>query len=197
MLAIKTRFICSLIFALLLIPIHAQSQGQPLTEIRDPIRGITFYSKELSVVPAASLKLDKASTIEPGQLALGISAFYYDTSELAGEYLMWLRHDGSTPWFNEAPSEPLLLSIEEINLDLKSMHTTSLAADGEHEYMETATFSLTTLEFLQLLSANSITLNLQSSRANVSKKISAEEHELIADFAESAYEAHEKIRQQN
>ena len=75
-----------------------QAAAQAATEFRDPARGVTFYSKQVSVEKIQNLQTKGGLFGDTDQVAIGVSAFFFDESEFVDDFVLWMRHDGPRRW---------------------------------------------------------------------------------------------------
>ena len=77
---------CSLLVLMVLMP--RQAESQVATEMRDPLRGVTFYSLQISTDPMTALQTRGGLFAQSDLMTLGLSAFFFDESDTVDEYVL-------------------------------------------------------------------------------------------------------------
>ena len=173
----------SLVAMIALSPLRAQSQAQAVTEMHDPLRGVTFYSVQISTDPTTALQTTGSLFGESDLMTLGLSAFFFDESGTIDEYVLWLRHDGPRSWFTSNLEFPLTLWLDGEKWQSAPLHVSRPAGSGESgPFIEKLEFVLETNDLKTLLAADSATIELVTAMGTVEKTLSASERSALRRF---------------
>lgn len=77
-----------------LFGVASWSQETAVTEVHDAVRGVTFYSVQLSEEAVDEWELISGEFAETDRVRLGLSALVLDEVESVEEYIFWVRHEG-------------------------------------------------------------------------------------------------------
>ena len=174
--------------------LHQTANAQAFTEIRDPLRGVTLYSAQISSDPTTSLQAAGSVFSSSDRMTLGFSAFFFDESDAVDEYVMWLRHDGPRRWFASERERPLKLYIDDEELELALQHSTRPASEATSgPLVEKKEFVLTPDMFESLLTADEVSVELVTSLGVVVKELNDGEQAAISRFKEIVLRRHSEI----
>ncbi len=174
--------------------VQQRADAQAFTEIRDPLRGVTLYSAQISSDPLTSLQVEGSVFSSSDQMTLGFSAFFFDESDSVDEYVLWLRHDGPRRWFSSSQERPLKLFLDELTLALAPQHNTQSGTQATSgPLVEKKEFELVPNDFRALLAASEITIELTTSLGVVEKVLSETERAAIARFDEIVRRRHSEL----
>lgn len=162
-------------------PAHAQTQTS--TEVRDPLRGVTFFSTSVSTDSLIALQMRGSSFSSSDTMTLGFSAFLFDESETVDEYVLWLRHDGPRRWLAGDIKRPLTLYLDGVATDYAPFHLLRPRDNSNRDmFVEKLEFALNPKSFQALLTASEVTLELRTLLGAVKKTFSSAELELLRTF---------------
>lgn len=171
----------SLVCLLTLAPLRAESQAA--TEVRDSLRGITFYSLQISTDSMTSLQTQGSLFAQSDLMTLGFSALFFDESDTVEEYVLWLRHDGPRRWFTSDLEQPLTLRLDDVRWQSAPLHISRPAGrDGSGPLVEKLEFVVTADEFQALLNADAVTIELVTVLGTVVKALSESERLALRGF---------------
>ena len=87
-----------------LLSVSSSSQETAVTEVHDAVRGVTFYSVQLSEEAVDEWELISGEFSETDRVRLGLSALVLDEVDSVEEYIFWVRHEGRR-WLSFFDSE--------------------------------------------------------------------------------------------
>ncbi len=189
-----TNTVLFLIMALFpLLPLHAEAQ--PYTEFRDPLRGVTFYSMQVSTDSLTSLQMEGSGFSSADRMTLGFSAFFFDESETVDEYVLWLRHDGPRRWVSGDVQRPLTLDLDGVATAHAPFHMLRPSGSSDSDlFVEKMEFALDPESFQSLLDAGAVALELRTLLGTVEKSLSATERGAIRSFHERVGSRHAEVK---
>lgn len=164
------------------------SAAPELFESHDPLRGVTFYSAQVSTDRLEKMQTQLGVFSGKDLMTVGISVFVFDESDTVDEYLLWLRHDGPKRWFVANLDSPLAIVADDRVIKLTPLHVSR--ADKEREtgpFVEKLEFSISPEQFQLLKNAKRVTLELLTGLGTVEKALTDKELELISRFNDSVY----------
>ena len=170
------------------------AEAQAFTEFRDPLRGVTFYSVQITTDPLIELQHDGSQFSQNDQMTLGLSAFFFDESDTIDEYVLWLRHDGPRRWFTGSRLYPLDLIIDDVITTPAPLHTLRSEEERAGPFIEKLEFALTPDAFGELLGAGTVTLHLNTLLGSLDKTLSDDEKRAMQRFRIRVMTAHEDAR---
>ncbi len=171
----------SLIFLLALGSPRAESQAT--TEMRDSLRGVTFYSLQISTDSMTSLQTQGGLFAQSDLMTLGVSALVFDEGGSVEEYVLWLRHDGPRSWFTADLEQPLTLRIDDTSWQSAPLHTSRPSGrDASGPLVEKLEFVVAVDDFQSLLSADAVTVELATVLGTVEKALSESERLALRRF---------------
>lgn len=183
-----------LLGVLMLMLLQRPAAAQAFTEIRDPLRGVTLYSAQISSDSLTSLQVEGSVFSSGDKMTLGLSAFFFDESDVVDEYVMWLRHDGPRRWFSSTRERPLKLYIDDEIFELATEHATHPDAQSTPGPMvEKKEFSISPDLFQVLLASDDVILELTTSLGVVEKDLNESERAAIARFDEIVRRRHSEL----
>lgn len=171
-----------------------ESSAQAFTEFRDPLRGVTFYSVQISTDRMQDLQHEGSRFASNDEMTLGLSAFFFDESDVIDDYVLWLRHDGPRRWFTGSQMRPLDVVIDGDSTSLTPLHTLRSDVEEVGPFIEKLEFTLHPLELDRLLSAEDITLELHTLIGSLAKTLDDDDVEAIRAFRERVMALHGEIR---
>ncbi|MEO1035434.1 MAG: hypothetical protein AAFX44_07740 [Pseudomonadota bacterium] len=190
---IANRFLAALALIVVATP---GALAESYVEIRDPLRGVTFYSVQLSTdtIRELSTSEDFFGDMDE-QVTLGLSAFYFDESERIDEFVMWLRHDGGSRWFSGPEQTPMSLSIDDGFETLPQLHAlpTKPRADGAR-LVEKLEFTVSPKVFAEMKRAERVVVELSTLMGAVSKSLTLDEIAYLQRFEQRISSSHDAIK---
>ena len=175
----------------LLLSNHAAAQAA--TEFRDPARGVTFYSKQVSVEKIQDLQTKGGLFGDTDEVAIGVSAFFFDESEFVDDFVLWMRHDGPRRWIAASTPLPLTINVDESQFEPLPIHQ-SLPTARVGPFIERMEFSISPEEFVEMLDAEYVSFELGTLLGTMVKELTADELELLREFKSRVERRHEEIR---
>jgi len=170
------------------------ADAQAFTEFRDPLRGVTFYSVQISTDPMKTLQHEGSKFSETDQMTLGLSAFFFDESDTIDEYVLWLRHDGPRRWFAGSKLYPLDLVVDDTIKTPQPLHTLRPNAREAGPFIEKLEFALQPTELESVLYADNVMLELRTLLGSLEKTLSREEIDAMKLFKERVIALHDEAR---
>jgi len=156
----------------------------PRTEIRDPVRGVSFYSVEISEKKVNSLEVIEGSFGDTDSLVVGISALKFDGSDAVDEYIFWLRHEGRL-WHQFDIDQPAVFEVDGQKLSLEQLRASQPWVGTSSRMFEKVEFRLDEAAFDRLVLGDEITITLRSDNGLIEKTLTTRELERIRDFRAS------------
>ena len=189
-----TKTVLLLIMALFpLLPLHAEAQSS--TEFRDPLRGVTFYSMQVSTDSLTTLQMKGSGFSSSDRMTLGFSAFFFDESDTVDEYVLWLRHDGPRRWLAGDLQRPLTLDLDGAVTVHAPFHMLRPSSSTDSDlFVEKMEFALDPESFQSLLNADAVALELRTLLGTVEKRLSAAERGAIRSFHERVGSRHAEVK---
>ena len=165
------------------------------TEVRDVVRGVTFYSAEISSDQKTTLQMKGGLFSSSDVMTVGLSAFFFDESEAVDEYVIWMRHDGPRRWFIGQNTTPVEIHFNDGKLVPAPSHQSRVAGpDDESPFIEKLEFILDPSDFEALINSDKIEIEVQTLLGTVIKVLSAEERAAVIDFKQEVRERHDLLR---
>ena len=176
-----------------LLPLRGESQAY--TEFRDSLRGVTFYSVQVSTDPLRALQTDGSRFTRSDEMTLGFSAFFFDESDSVDEVVLWLRHDGTRRWFTGDIIHPLKIRTDDRALEPIAVHATRpLDPLFTGPVVEKLEFALSPPEFQGLLDADTLNIELTTLLGVVEKTLTPGEHDVMRRFHDRVREQHRQAK---
>ena len=173
--------------ATLYIGVSGAALGQLRSEMRDPVRGISFHSIEISSEAMNDLDLIRGSFGDTDELAVGLSAMAFDGVPEIDSWIFWVRHEGRR-WLDYDRVTPVSLMADGEPLELEPLRSPQpFVGEGGrmHEKLE---FHIAAPEMSRLLAAESAVVSLRSDNGDVDKSFASEELNRIREFLASVKE---------
>jgi hypothetical protein len=160
-------------------------EAQMLTEIHDPLRGVTFHSVELNGESSQSEETPASVALRNHRMTIGLSAFMFDESTAIEEYILWLRHDGPGRWFSGTDGLPLRIEAAGKQVNAKPLHWYAPDAQANSgSFVEKVEFTLDVDQLNNMLNAESATLHLETLLGKVSYQLSESDFEAMRRFVQ-------------
>lgn len=156
----------------------------PRTEIRDPVRGVSFNSIEISERSVNSLEVIQGVFGDSDSLVVGMSALSFDESEGVVEYILWLRHEGRS-WLQFDTDQPVLFEVDGQEMLLEQLRASQPFVGTGSRMFEKVEFRLDDAAMDRLVQGDEISMTLRSDSGVVEKILDSEEIERIRAFRAS------------
>lgn len=156
----------------------------PRTEIRDPVRGVSFNSIEISERSVNSLEVIEGVFGDSDSLVVGMSALSFDESEGVVEYILWLRHEGRS-WLQFDTDQPVLFEVDGQEMLLEQLRASQPFVGTGSRMFEKVEFRLDDAAMDRLVQGDEISMTLRSDSGVVEKILDSEEIERIRAFRAS------------
>jgi hypothetical protein len=156
----------------------------PRTEIRDPVRGVSFNSIEISDRSVNSLNVIEGTFGDSDSLVVGMSALSFDESEGVDEYILWLRHEGRS-WLQFDVDQPVSFEVDGQEMPLEQLRSSQPFVGAASRMFEKIEFRIEAEDIDQLLLGNEFSITLSSNSGIVEKILDSEEIERIRAFRAS------------
>ena len=181
--------ICAaLLVAAFLVPAPAPAQT---TELRDAVRGVTYYSTQISSDPKTALQIDGSLFSGSDVMTLGLSAFFFDESGSVDEYVIWMRHDGPRRWFIGDIDRPVEIFAGDSVLRPAPSHRSRLPEPTRSEpLIEKLEFAISPAELDAMVNSDEVVIEVTTLLGTVVKRLTAAEIAAIAEFADEARARH-------
>jgi hypothetical protein len=156
----------------------------PRTEIRDPVRGVSFNSIEISEKSVNSLDVIEGTFGDSDSLVVGMSALSFDESEGVDEYILWLRHEGRS-WLQFDTDQPVSFKVDGQEMPLEQLRASQPFVGRASRMFEKVEFRLDDAAMDRLVQGDEIKITLRSDSGVVEKTLDSEEIERIRAFRAS------------
>lgn len=167
----KTQLRNLLAGAVLALPGMA-AHAEAMTETRDPVRGVSFYSVQLESAPLWQFQTAGSRFSPDDGMTVGLSALVADDNAQVMEYILWLRHDGPRSWLLGAMDQPLTIQLEDRRLLPVPLHVARETHNSLREpYIEKLEFALDPRLVQILLDEPSVVLKLETALGEVQKPL--------------------------
>jgi len=165
------------------------------TEVRDPVRGVTYYSTQISMDAKTELQERGGLFSESDLMTLGLSAFFFDESESVEEYVLWIRHDGPRRWFVGDIERPLQIRLDDRTIDPAPFHRSRAADSGNASpLVEKLEFALHPEGIAAIAQAAEASIVVTTLLGSVVKQLGPAEQAAIRQFAESVQRRHSETQ---
>ena len=171
-----------LIVLFFVISFTSVSYAQNVIEIRDPLRGVSYYSVELSTDPLNELQFVENLFPENESITIGISALFFDESRAVDEYILWFHHDGERKWFSASQEYPLTIHVGDYDKVVDYLHITTSGMNQDAFFSEKLEFKLTAEEFLSIVDSDSVSFELTTALGNITKTLNKDEITALLRF---------------
>ncbi len=158
------------------------ASAQGVIEIRDPLRGVSYYSVEVSSDPLNELHFIDDRFPQDDSLTIGISALFFDESKTVDEYIVWFHHDGERKWFSTTHNNDLTVHVGETDKIFDYLHLTTSGTNEGVIFSEKIEFKLTAEEFLSILDADSVGFELSTALGRITKNLNQDELTALLKF---------------
>lgn len=149
---------------------------QAITESRDDARGVTFVSVQFSSDEISDLQTLGGLFSGTDRVTLGVSGLVFDESPTAGEFILWLRHDGGKRWFVGPAAQPLTIRLDDQRLIQPSAQFQPTVSGGERSSLtERLEFVLSPQDFEAVLDAGKVAVVITTVLGTIEKQLTAEE----------------------
>lgn len=162
----------------------ASANSTPRTEIRDPVRGVSFESIEISEMPVNSLLVIDGTFGDTDSLVVGMSALTLDGSGGVDEYILWLRHEGRQ-WLKFDIEDPVTFKVDGKMLALEQLRASQPFVGASSRMFEKVEFRLNEVELTRLTQGKRVSITLRSDTGTVEKTLRNDEIDLIREFQAS------------
>jgi hypothetical protein len=169
------------LFAASLLP--AGSFAQVRTELRDPMRGVSFHSVELDDSALNALDVIDGSFPDSDRLVVGLSAMTFDGSDVVDSYVLWIRHEGRR-WLDFERTDPVEIAVGGEVLAFDRLRASQPFVGASGRLFEKIEFALSEADVMRLAASSDATITLRSDNGNVRKRLSAEERAYMRKFTE-------------
>ena len=159
----------------------ASANSLPRTEVRDPVRGVSFNSIEVSQQMINSLDVIEGTFGDADSLVVGMSALSFDESAGVDEYILWLRHEGRT-WLRFDIDQPVSFEVDGQKLVLEQMRVSQPFMGSSSRMFEKVEFRVNEAAYEQLVQGDEISITLRSDSGIVEKTLTKEEIDRIRLF---------------
>jgi hypothetical protein len=158
--------------------------AQMRTEVRDPLRGVSFHSVGLGDDAVNSLRVIEGTFADSDRLALGLSVLVFDASHLSDEYIFWVRHEGRR-WLDFNTADQVIVEVNGEKLPLAPLRASQPFVGESAKFFEKIELKLTTGDVAQLIRADTVKVQLRSNNGVVDKWLSREEIAELKSFVTS------------
>jgi len=159
----------------------ASANPIPRTEIRDPVRGVSFDSIEISDRAINSLEVIEGTFGDSDSLVVGMSALIFDESDGVDEYILWLRHEGRS-WLQLDIDQPVSFEVDGQELQLEQLRASQRFVGTAGRMFEKVEFRLDETAIERLVQGDEISITLRSDSGVVEKTLDREEIERLRQF---------------
>ena len=149
--------------------------AQGIVEIRDPLRGVSYYSIELSNDPISELQFVDSFMTGNDSLTIGVSALYFDESKTVDEYILWFHHNGDRKWFSASHDNTLTVNTGDRYKEIDYLHITTSGFNDDASFSEKVEYRLTDEEFLSILESEEVSFELSTALGKITKSLEQEE----------------------
>jgi hypothetical protein len=157
------------------------ASAQLRTELRDPVRGVSFHSVELSEMPINTLEVIEGSFPDSDQLAIGLSAMHLDGRGSIDEYVLWIRHQGRR-WLDFDMADPVVFTVDNQPLALTQLRASQPFVGETGRLFEKIEFNLSDEQLSRILTGGSTVITLTSDNGTVQKRLTAQELRYLEEF---------------
>jgi hypothetical protein len=156
----------------------------PRTEARDPVRGVSFHSIQISDVAIRSLRVIEGDFSAADRLAVGLSALVFDGSDGVEEYIFWLRHEGRR-WLDFGAGDPVSIEVADEPLGIEPLRALQPFVGPSSRLFEKIEFRLDETVLDRLTDGSEVRIRLRSGNGTVEAVLSAQDIEEIRAFRAS------------
>ncbi len=163
------------------VPLAAAQQR---IELRDPLRGVTFYSVQLSDGAINSHKVTSGKFSDSDSLTIGLSAMVMNGAKADQEYIFWVRHAGRR-WLSFSEGNPVSVLADGQRMALEPLRASQPSIGPASQFLEKLEYRLPAAELEQLGNSKRIMVELLADDGSVQVELDADSIVTIADFAQS------------
>ena len=164
-----------------LVPDDAFAQVR--TELRDPIRGVSFHSVEIDDSSLAVLDVVEGNFSDSDRLVVGLSAMAFDGSDAVDGYVLWIRHEARL-WPEFALENPVDVVVDGEILRLEQLRATQPFVGAAGRLFEKIEFELSETDLMRLVASSDPVITLRTGSGIVRKHLNEEELANMRLFAE-------------
>jgi hypothetical protein len=191
----KDCFVLSAVACLALSMLSGKALSNAIVDLHDPLRGITFYSIQLSTDDLRDLEVGPGRFSDKDLMTMGVSALIFDENSQPNEYILWLRHDGPARWLVDVRMSPIRLVGDTETLAPLPLHILRQEQGKDSgPFVEKLEFALRPEEFDMLLQSESVVVQLSTLLGAIEKTLSDEELAAIRTFKADAIGRHKQSR---
>ena len=169
-----------LLMSLLLTMSTAHSQT--ITESRDDARGVSFVSVQFSSEEISDLQTLGGLFSSTDRVTLGVSGLVFDETPGAGEFVLWLRHDGGKRWFVGPAAQPLTIRLDDSRLIqpiAQFQPAPARARAARSNLTERLEFVLSPQDFADILAAERATIVITTVLGTIEKELTSSEQSTL------------------
>ena len=157
-----------------LFSLASVSQETAITEVHDAVRGVTFYSVQLSEESVDEWTLVSGEFAESDRVRLGLSALVLDEVDSIEEYIFWVRHEGRRwlSFFDSGDSVTFLSNGQHLELEPLRKPQPFVQAGSLVEKLE---FKLGADDLRALLENSDAILTVKTATGVIEKRLNMEE----------------------
>jgi hypothetical protein len=157
--------------------------SQPRIELSDPLRGVTFYSVQLSDGNINSHNVTSGKFDDSDRLTIGLSAMVMEDAKADQEYIFWVRHAGRR-WLSYGEGSPVILLADGQRMPLEPLRAPQPSIGPDSQFLEKLEFRLPATALVKLGSSKRIRVELLANDGSVQVELGEESISSIAGFAE-------------
>lgn len=158
----------------------ASASAQVRTEVRDPLRGVSFHSIALSNEPVSTLDVLQGAFAGSDRLAVGLSVLEFDATHRADEYILWLRHEGRR-WLDFGAELPVRVEADGRVLGLSPLRA-SQPSVGQGTLYEKIELRVAAADLRTMVESDSVKVRLSSDNGIVEKTLTPAELAALRSF---------------
>jgi hypothetical protein len=158
--------------------------AQMRTEVRDPLRGVSFHSVGLGDDAVNSLQVVEGTFADSDRLTLGLSVLVFDASHVTDEYILWIRHEGRR-WLDFNTADQVVVEVNGERLPLEPLRASQPFVGESARFFEKIELKLTANDVAQLIRGNTVKVQLRSNNGVVDKWLTREEIAELKSFVSS------------
>ena len=157
--------------------------AQVRTELRDPIRGVSFHSIEIQDSSVNALDVIDGSFSDSDRLVVGLSAMTFDGTDTVDSYVLWIRHEGRR-WLDFEFQAPIDVSVDGDSLALEQLRASQPFVGPAARLFEKIELQLSAANLLRIVGSSDAVITLRSGSGIVSKQLSEDELANMRKFSE-------------
>lgn len=161
----------------------ASAFAQVRTELRDPMRGVSFHSVEIDDSALNALDVIDGRFSEADRLVVGLSAMTFDGSDTVESYVLWIRHEGRR-WLDFELGNPVEITIDGESLALERLRAAQPFVGPSGRLFEKIEFALSEADLERMAASRDVAIVLRSGNGIVRKQLTADELAYLRTFGE-------------